>query len=135
MSPTARKSIDAFPAELSKGKDQKYTYLQVKLYERTQLAAQKNVYFLPFKDLVLPRPELRIELADQTKDKLYLTVSSKNFAKGVHITYDGPHNFSENFFDLPINGVNNITLPIDETTDIEALMASIKIRSLWSSRR
>ena len=122
-------------ASLPKEENQKYTYLQVKLYERRQLTAQKNVYFLPFKDLVLPRPELRIELADQSKDKLYLTVSSKNFAKGVHITCDGPHNFSENFFDLPINGVNNITLPIDETTDIEALMASIKIRSLWSSRR
>ena len=122
-------------ASLPKEENQKYTYLQVKLYERRQLAAQKNVYFLPFKDLALPRPELRIELADQSKDKLYLTVSSKNFAKGVHITCDGPHNFSENFFDLPINGVNNITLPIDETTDIEALMASIKIRSLWSNRR
>ena len=122
-------------ASLPKEENQKYTYLQVKLYERRQLAAQKNVYFLPFKDLALPRPELRIELADQSKDMLYLTVSSKNFAKGVHITCDGPHNFSENFFDLPINGVNNITLPIDETTDIEALMASIKIRSLWSSRK
>ena len=122
-------------ASLPKEENQKYTYLQVKLYERRQLAAQKNVYFLPFKDLTLPRPELSIELADQSKDKLYLTVKSKNFAKGVHITCDGPHNFSENFFDLPINGVNNITLPIDKTTDIEALMASIKIRSLWSSRR
>ena len=122
-------------ASLPKEENQKYTYLQVKLYERRQLTAQKNVYFLPFKDLALPRPELRIELADQSKDKLYLTVKSKNFAKGVHITCDGPHNFSENFFDLPINGVNNITLPIDETTDIEALMASIKIRSLWSSRK
>ena len=122
-------------ASLPKEENQKYTYLQVKLYERRQLAAQKNVYFLPFKDLTLPRPELSIELADQTKDMLYLSVSSKNFAKGVHITCDGTHNFSENFFDLPINGVNNITLPIDETTDIEALMASIKIRSLWSSRK
>ncbi|MGB1730274.1 MAG: glycoside hydrolase family 2 protein [Crocinitomicaceae bacterium] len=53
----------------------------------------------------------------------------------MHITSNSPHNFSENFFDMPINGVNNITLPIDENTDIEALMASIKLRSLWSSRR
>ena len=136
IEPNSTQTVMRIPAaELPQGKDQKYTYLQVKLYERTHLAAQKNVYFLPFKDLVLPRPELRIELADQSKDKLYLTVSSKNFAKGVHITCDGPNNFSENFFDLPINGVNNITLPIDANADIEALMASIKIRSLWSSRR
>ena len=136
LEPNSTKKVLRIPAiELPKGKDQKYTYLQVKLYERTHLAAQKNVYFLPFKDLVLPRPELSIELANQTKDKLYLTVKSKNFAKGVHITSNSPHNFSENFFDMPINGVNNITLPIDENTDIEALMASIKLRSLWSSRR
>lgn len=136
LEPNSTKKVLRIPAiELPQGKDQKYTYLQVKLYERTHLAAQKNVYFLPFKDLVLPRPELSIELANQTKDKLYLTVKSKNFAKGVHITSNSPHNFSENFFDMPINGVNNITLPIDENTDIEALMASIKLRSLWSSRR
>ena len=98
--------------------------------------SKKNVYFLPFKDLVLPRPELEFTVANQTKDNLlYLTVTSKNFAKGVHVNCNSPYNFSDNFFDLPINGVNNITLPIDETTDIEALMASIKIRSLWSSRR
>ena len=136
LEPNSTKKVLRIPAiELPQGKDQKYTYLQIKLYERTHLAAQKNVYFLPFKDLVLPRPELSIELANQTKDKLYLTVKSKNFAKGVHITSNSPHNFSENFFDMPINGVNNITLPIDENTDIEALMASIKLRSLWSSRR
>ena len=136
LEPNSTKKVLRIPAiELPKGKNQKYTYLQVKLYERTHLAAQKNVYFLPFKDLVLPRPELSIELANQTKDKLYLTVKSKNFAKGVHITSNSPHNFSENFFDMPINGVNNITLPIDENTDIEALMESIKLRSLWSSRR
>ena len=136
LEPNSTQKVLRIPAiELPQGKDQKYTYLQVKLYERTHLAAQKNVYFLPFKDLVLPRPELSIELANQTKDKLYLTVKSKNFAKGVHITSNSPHNFSENFFDMPINGVNNITLPIDENTDIEALMASIKLRSLWSSRR
>ena len=136
LEPNSTQKVLRIPAiELPKGKDQKYTYLQVKLYERTHLAAQKNIYFLPFKDLVLPRPELSIELANQTKDKLYLTVKSKNFAKGVHITSNSPHNFSENFFDMPINGVNNITLPIDENTDIEALMASIKLRSLWSSRR
>ena len=136
LEPNSTKKVLRIPAaELPQGKDQKYTYLQVKLYERTHLATQKNVYFLPFKDLVLPRPELSIELASQTKDKLYLTVKSKNFAKGVHITSNSPHNFSENFFDMPINGVNNITLPIDKNTDIEALMASIKLRSLWSSRR
>ncbi|MDC0459440.1 glycoside hydrolase family 2 protein [Crocinitomicaceae bacterium] len=136
IEPNSAAMVLKIPASsLPKEENQKYTYLQVKLYERRQMAAQKNVCFLPFKDLTLPRPELSIELADQSKDMLYLTVSSKNFAKGVHITCDGPHNFSENFFDLPINGVNNITLPIDETTDIEALMASIKIRSLWSSRR
>ncbi|MGB1453475.1 MAG: glycoside hydrolase family 2 protein, partial [Crocinitomicaceae bacterium] len=48
---------------------------------------------------------------------------------------NSPHNFSENFFDMPINGINNITLAIDENTDIKALMESIKYRSLWSSRR
>ena len=136
LEPNSTKKVLRIPAiELPQGKDQKYTYLQVKLYEGKHLAAQKNVYFLPFKDLILPCPELSIELANQTKDKLYLTVKSKNFAKGVYITSNSPYNFSENFFDMPIHGVNNITLPIDKNTDIEALMKSIKLRSLWSSRR
>jgi len=66
---------------------------------------------------------------------LYLTVTSKNFAKGVHVNCNSPYNFSDNFFDLPINGSKTITLTMDPDTDIDALIKSIEVRSLWSSMR
>jgi len=136
MDANSTKTVMRIPsAELPKGKDQRYTYLQLKLYEKIGIVSKKNVYFLPFKNLVLPRPELEFTAANDKSNLLYLTVTSKNFAKGVHVTCNSPYNFSDNFFDLPINGSKTITLKLDPDTDIAALIKSIELRSLWSSRR
>ena len=112
---------------------QKQTYLQLKLSSKNQLISSKNVYFLPFKELDLPCPELEFSVSNDKSNLLYVTVKSKSFAKGVHVTCNSPHNFSDNFFDLPINGSKIITLRLDPGTDIAALIDSIKVRSLWSS--
>ena len=132
----SKKRVLAIPADqLSSGENQKYTYLQLFLYDRAGIVSKKNVYFLPFKELVLPRPELEFTVANDKSNLLYLTVTSKNFAKGVHVNCNGPYNFSDNFFDLPINGSKTITLTMDPDTDIDALIKSIEVRSLWSSMR
>jgi len=132
----SRKRVLTIPADqLSSGKNQKYTYLQLFLYDRAGIVSKKNVYFLPFKELVLPRPELEFTVANDKSNLLYLTVTSKNFAKGVHVNCNSPYNFSDNFFDLPINGSKTITLTMDPDTDIDALIKSIEVRSLWSSMR
>ena len=99
------------------------------------IVSKKNVYFLPFKDLLLPRPELEFTVVNDKSNLLYITVTTKNFAKGVHVSCNSTNNFSDNFFDLPIHGTKTITLPLDYGTDIEALIESIEIRSLWSSMR
>ena len=132
----SKKRVLTIPADqLSSGENQKYTYLQLFLYDRAGIVSKKNVYFLPFKELVLPRPELEFTVANDKSNLLYLTVTSKNFAKGVHVNCNGPYNFSDNFFDLPINGSKTITLTMDPDTDIDALIKSIEVRSLWSSMR
>ena len=130
------KQLFSIPSEqLSLGDDQKYTYLQLFLYDKSGLISKKNVYFLPYKELSLPRPELEFYTKNDKSNVLYVTVTSKNFAKGVHVTCDSPNNFSDNFFDLPIKGSKTISIPIDIDTDIEALIQSIQLRSLWNSRR
>ena len=121
--------------QLPKGTDRKYTYLQMFLQDKAGIVSKKNVYFLPFKDLLLPRPELDFTVANDKSNLLYITVTTKNFAKGVHVSCNSTNNFSDNFFDLPIHGTKTITLPLDYGTDIEALIESIEIRSLWSSMR
>ena len=132
----SKKRVLAIHADqLSSGENQKYTYLQLFLYDRAGIVSKKNVYFLPFKELVLPRPELEFTVANDKSNLLYLTVTSKNFAKGVHVNCNSPYNFSDNFFDLPINGSKTITLTMDPDTDIDALIKSIEVRSLWSSMR
>ena len=132
----SKKRVLTIPADqLSSGENQKYTYLQLFLYDRAGIVSKKNVYFLPFKELVLPRPELEFTVANDKSNLLYLTVTSKNFAKGVHVNCNSPYNFSDNFFDLPINGSKTITLTMDPDTDIDALIKSIEVRSLWSSMR
>ena len=130
-----RKVLTIPSDQLTSGIDQKHTYLQLYLYDKTGVVSKKNVYFLPFKDLILPRPELDFSTENDKSNVLYVTVSSKNFAKGVHVTSNSPNNFSDNFFDLPIKGAKTISIPIDIDTDIESLIQSIELRSLWNSRR
>ena len=130
------KRVLTIPSEqLTSGIDQKHTYLQLFLFDKTGVISKKNVYFLPFKDIILPRPELEFSTEHDKKNKLYVTVTSKNFARGVHVTCNSPNNFSDNFFDLPIQGSKTITIPLEKDTDIESLIQSIQLRSLWNSRR
>ena len=134
--PNGTKQVLTIPSEqLSSGDNQKHTYLQIYLYDNKGIVSKKNVYFLPFKELILSRPELEFSAENDKNNMLYVTVTSKNFAKGVHVTCDSPNNFSDNFFDLPINGSKTISIPIDTDTDIAALVQSIQLRSLWNSRR
>jgi hypothetical protein len=78
------------------------------LRDENGIRASKNIYFKPFKELVLPRPNLSFETEYDKSNILYITVKSDYFAKGVHLTCDGDQNFSDNFFDMPINGKKTV---------------------------
>ena len=136
LKPYESKVVLTIPKDgLPKDEDQLYTYLHLTLRDSKSIRSSKNVYFKPFKEITLPRPNLSFTAECDKSNVLYVTIKTNHFAKGVHITCDSPENFSDNFFDLPIHGTKTITLPIGSDVDIDALIKSIKIRSLWSSIR
>ena len=136
LAPNSAEVVLRIPAkQLPSKTDQKFTYLRADLLEKEENIAAKNIFFKAPKDLELPPPNLSIELLKHTPSIAYFTVRSENFAKGVHVTAHSPYNFSDNFFDLPIQGSKVISLPIDPDTDVEDLLKTIELRSLWSSRR
>ena len=130
------KIVLTIPKEgLPNADDQLYTYLQLTLTDKNGIRTLKNIYFRPFKDLVLPRPNLSFEAEYHNENTLYVTVKSINYAKGVHITCNSNHNFSDNFFDLPINGKKTVAIQLDPSVNIDSIINSIKVRSLWNSMR
>lgn len=136
LAPNESKVVLTIPKDgLPKAKNQLYTYLQLALRDENGIRASKNIYFKPFKELVLPRPNLSFETEYDKSNILYITVKSDYFAKGVHVTCDGDQNFSDNFFDMPINGKKIVSIQLDPLSDIDAIINSIQVRSLWNSMR
>lgn len=136
LAPNESKVVLTIPKDgLPKVEDQLFTYLQLALNDENGIRASKSIYFKPFKDLALPRPNLSFETECDKSNVLYVTISSEHYARGVHVTCDSNLNFSDNFFDLPINGQKTVSIPLDSFSDIEAIINSINVRSLWNSMR
>mgnify|MGYP005723151659 FL=1 len=136
LAPNESKVVLTIPKEgLPKAKNQLYTYLHLALIDENGIRSSKNIYFKPFKELVLPRPNLSFEVEYDKSNVLYLTIKSEHFARGVHVTCDGEQNFSDNFFDMPINGKKIVSIQLDPLSDVDAIINSIHVRSLWNSMR
>ncbi|MDG2344123.1 MAG: glycoside hydrolase family 2 TIM barrel-domain containing protein [Flavobacteriales bacterium] len=121
-------------SQLPKGVDKKTCYLNLILKEKNQTVSTKNVYFLPMKALKIPCPKLTTQITiDEKKNNIVVKIKSENFAKSVHVVSSGSDNFSDNFFDLPINGEKTITMGITKTDDVSTLISSIKLFSLWNT--
>ena len=136
IAPNGSKVVLTIPKDgLPNAENQRYTYLQLALRDEKGIRASKNIYFKHFKELVLPRPNLSFKVECDKSNVLYLTVKSDHFARGVHVTCDSKYNFSENFFDMPINGKKTISIQLDPLSDVDAIISSIEIRSLWNSMR
>ena len=134
------KEIDLKPLEAStvlsilKNQIPPNSYLEIALKNKEKLISSKNVYLKPFKELDIPNPELEFETKIKEKEnRIFVTIKSKYFAKGVWISSNSENNFSDNFFDLPILGQKTITLKIKDQEDIYKVIKSLKVKSLWNT--
>jgi len=110
------------------------SYLEIALKNKEKLISSKNVYLKPFKELDIPNPELEFETKIEEKEnRIFVTIKSKYFAKGVWISSNSENNFSDNFFDLPILGEKTIILKIKDQEDIQQVVRSLKVKSLWNT--
>ena len=110
------------------------SYLRLLLKENGCVISSKNVFFLPFKDLTIVDPLIKKTISINEKNqKLSVTIKTKNFAKGIHITSNRLANFSDNYFDLPIDGEKTVTMDLPNDIDVPELITSIEVFTLWDT--
>ncbi len=63
------------------------------------IIAENSFYFLPSKDLNLPKVIINKEIS-QTNDGYLITLTADKLAKNVFLSLDGAGVFSNNYFDL-----------------------------------
>ena len=79
----------------------KNSYLKLELKSNGEIISSKNIFFLPFKDLNIPKPEIDYEWKiNEAEKKITITVKSKTFAKSIFISTSSKSNLNKNFFDL-----------------------------------
>ena len=121
-------------AEEELNENKKDTYVKLILRNKGNIISSKNIFFSPNKELKLPNPNLTFEVnIDSFLNKLYVKIKSNYFAKGVNIRTSSKLNFSENYFDLDANQEKTVSIDLLPNENLDLLIKSIKLTSVWSS--
>ena len=89
---------------------------------------------MPVKDLNLPKPNLIYQAnLDSSLKKVYIKIKTDYFAKGVYLSSLSKLNFTENYFDLDANEEKMVSIDLLPNENLDQLIKSIKLTSVWSS--
>ncbi len=116
-------------AQLLHGADPRRTVAVFEWLDHGKVLSRDLVYFGQAKDLQLPDPGMKAQLA---ADGHSLTVSAQRFAREVWIDFGALDvRLSDNAFDL-LPG-ESVTLHLDSTADAAALKHALTVRSLYAA--
>src|SRR6185369_9219109 len=97
---TSRSYFEIELKDLLREADRKNTLLYCELLVGGRVASTRDQFFVPFKELHLPQPQITYEAAP-VRDGFELTVKSDKFAKAVYLSVDDHDgSWSDNYFDL-----------------------------------
>ena len=109
-------------------------YLKLELKNKDEIISSKNIFFLPFKNLNISKPEIDYKWKlDKIERKINITVKSKYFAKGIFISSASKSNFNDNFFDLGALEQKTVTIKIKKDENINEIVNSINISDVWNA--
>jgi beta-mannosidase len=115
-------------------KDENDTYVQLILKNNGNIISSKNIFFSPIKELNLPKPNLTYQAnVDTSLRKIHIKVKTEHFAKGVYVASSSKLNFTENYFDLDANGEKMVSIDLLPNENLDQLIKSITLNSVWSS--
>jgi beta-mannosidase len=114
--------------EVLKGSDRTKTVLYVALKREEELLSENLLYFTAAKELSLKKPYVKYEIKKEGEG-FTISLSSKNLAKNLYLSYAGEGCFSDNFFDLLPGKIRKIKLLTEESP--ERVKSRIKFMSLW----
>ncbi|WP_234974689.1 beta-mannosidase [Tenacibaculum agarivorans] len=108
------------------------SFLKATLESNGQIIDEKLHFLLPFKELILPNPELTYDITEN-ESQFIIKLNSKNLAIGVYASGDFDANFSDNYFTMTPNSEKTIYLSKEKVTTIKDLKDKLKIISLVDS--
>ncbi len=103
--------------------------LYCKLIYNNKIIVDKIFYFVPPKQLDLPKVNLEL-FVKKNDEEILITVTTDNLAKNVFISAATEYNFSDNYFDMLPNSRKVITIPKSKIDNIDNIKNSIKAISL-----
>jgi beta-mannosidase len=96
----SRSYFDIALKDLLKDADKKNSFLYCELLVGGSVVSTRDQFFVPFKELRLPKPNITYEAAP-SRDGFQLTVKSDKFAKAVYFSLgDHDGSWSDNYLDL-----------------------------------
>jgi len=120
-----------FEAELKdvvKERNFKNAVLSVSIQSNGKVVSENLLYFLPYKDLVLPEPEIKSTFT-KTENGYLITLKTDKLAKNVFLDFDGSdYTFNDNYFDMMPGSVKYILLKTK--TDIANPEQKLKVLTL-----
>ena len=119
--------------ELDGDYDDKECLFSVKLFLGDEVYSSNIIYFHPLKDLDLPDPQWKYEVAE-TERGFDITFSTVNLSKNIYVTADGVEGFfSDNFFDLLPGEEVTIKFSTDEQISADELYEMLEVVTLVDS--
>jgi beta-mannosidase len=91
--------------------------------------AENFKYFLPFKDLDLPKPNLNYSITEST-DNFIVKLKTDVLAKNIFLISNSQENFTNNFFDLLPNESVEIKIKKETDQDLFSFKKNFKIMTL-----
>jgi beta-mannosidase len=104
--------------------------LTFELFDLKDNTIAKNFkYFLPFKDLDLPKPNLNYSITEST-DNFIVKLKTDVLAKNIFLISNSQENFTNNFFDLLPNECVEIKIKKETDQDLFSFKKNFKIMTL-----
>jgi len=108
-----------------------YVVCVASLYKQDSLITRNWTYFVPARQMPLPKPSLVVRTVKKTEEWYELEVSSSSLARGVYLYTDHVEgHFSDNFFDVLPGEKVRVKFFLQETDSPEAVF---KVYSLTDS--
>ena len=107
-------------------------FLNATLIVNNKVIDVKQHFFIPFKNLKLPQPEITFD-ASENEEEYIVTLQSKKLAIGVFASGNFDENFSDNYFNMLPNTEKKITIKKGTIKTLTDFKSQLKIISLIDS--
>lgn len=106
--------------------------IHTQLIGKEGILTENTLYLSPFKDLLLPLPELTYSIKEE-KNRFAVHIKTKNLAKNVFLSTGDVRNLSDNYFDLLPNSERVIYIPKNKTETLASIIEHLNITTLIDS--